>query len=842
MPAIYVPASAQPLRGQLDSRTTTPLGSTRFLPDQTRDWARSALASCILAASWAAVPARALPLPAELPVGSGRLGVTGVGDTTHFELRHGTAVVAAWDVPFAINDVTVEDATAAGRPLVLVRGTGRGEAAVVLDPRPRPHVLWRGRLDLHGDPGERVADALERRDIDADGRADLVVGQRREGVGPCGEAPQLLFARALDGRGTLRPVQPVVSVDGLPAMAATAAGELARPVVSALRFTASSSARGGGEDAVLLGPPVGLTDGDPSTGWAEGRGGGGEGELLRAQWAGPAITGIELRASSPETMPRRIVLRLDGAATVVNIPESVGAHAFVALPAATRASCLSITLADGTPRPPDAQVGFSEIAAFSIADTSDGLGTLVDLLVADASDGDRAVGWLAVAGESSLSALASSWERLGARGRRRALRVAQALDRLDSDSTRAQVRELRARAGRDDDLEVRTDAVMALAAGDDADRSTLLELALAEPASSPIAASALARGRGLPAGASGALDRLDAGHWDRPAMRAAIARAVMREASWRAAIDATSLEGPELAALALGLAEARVSDAVDESAEPIVASLVLRALRTEPARTNFVTRFRLARAARTFDSPEVDAWLDTTARTAEEWMLRAEAVEALGARASRDLLGVLLVDSYPRVRLAAARAVARRGHEIPTLVALARHDAWPLVRAYALGEIADAPDGRAVLLDSLRDPASAMRASALDLLRARSAPDVDEAVAVILEDALEWPHVTARAIEVAEARCSDSLGPALVSVIARGARAQASPGHLETAQLALRVALRMGGATAEGARAAAQGPAAPAFQVLLEHPQPPCGGRPDDASRGSTHAGVPSAR
>jgi hypothetical protein len=802
----------------------------------------------VLVLTSSARSAHALPLPAELPVGADHGVVTAAGESTHFEVRHGAGaharVLEAWDVPFAVTDVAIEEASSAGHAVVVLRATGRGEHLTVLDPRPRPHVVWRGRVDLHGDPGERVADALERRDIDADGRPDLVVGQRREGVGPCGEPPQLLFARALDARGALRPVQPVVSVEGLPALRAIAGTERARPIVPGLRFTASSSVRGGAEDAIALGPPFGLTDGDPGTSWAEGRGGGGDGEVLRAQWAGPAITGIELRAPAAENMPRRVVLRLDGSAVLVELPESVGAHAFVALPAPTRASCVSITLADGTPRDAEAQLGFSEIAAYSIADERTGLDALVDLLVADASEGDRAVGWLASAGEGSLAALAASWERLGPRGRRRALRVGQALDARSGEATRAQIRELRARAARDEDLDVRTDAVGALARGNDDDRTMLFEIALAEPTASPLAASALARGRGLPASASGSLERLTHEQWDRAALRSAIAQAVMREPAWRSAIDAPSLDGQALAALALGLAEARVADVVDQGAEPIVASLAERALASEAARTDFVTRFRIARAARTFESAAVDAWLDETARSAEEWMLRAEAVEALGARASRELLGVLLVDRYPRVRLAAAHAVARRGHEIPTLVALARHDAWPLVRAYALSEIADAPDGRAVVLEALRDPASAMRASALDLLRSRSAPDVDAPVAQILEDALEWPHVTARAIEVAEARCSDALGPALVRVIERGARSEASPGHLETAQLALRVALRMGGSTAAAARAAAEGPALPAFEVLLSHPQPPCGGRaaPEATTPpAATHAGVPSA-
>jgi hypothetical protein len=844
MPAIYVPPSGHSPWVDGDASTGTPRSAVGFLSSKTREGLRSALASCALALGSAAGSAHALPLPADVPVGAGHLVVTAAGPSVRFEVRQGARVLEAWDVASALTDVTVEEASSAGRTLVVVRATGAGEHVAVLDPRPRPHVVWRGRTDLHGDPGERVADALERRDIDADGRPDLVVGQRREGVGACGEPPQLLFARALDARGVLRPVQPVVSVEGLPVLVATPSDERPRPIVPALRFTASSSVRGGEESAVALGPPFGLTDGDPATSWAEGRGGGGDGEVLRAQWGGPPITGLELRAPDAQSLPRRLIVRLDATAMVVTLPESVGAHAFVALPAPARASCVSITLADGTARTADAQLGFSEIAAFSIADERQGLEALVDLLVADASDGDRAVGWLAAAGEGSIAALAASWERLGARGRRRALRVGLALEARGADATRAQIRELRARAARDEDLDVRNDAVMALARGDDADRTMLFEVALSEPAASPLAASALARGRGLPASASASIERLTHESWDRAALRSAIAQAVMREPSWRSAITSPSLDGPSLAALALGLAEARAADVVDTSAEPIVASLAERALTSEAARTDFVTRFRIARAARTFESPGVDAWLDATARSAEEWMLRAEAVEALGARASRELLGVLLVDRYPRVRLAAARAVARRGHEIPTLVALARHDAWPLVRAYALQEIADAPGGREAMLEALRDPASAMRASALDLLRTRSAPDVDAPLIVILEDALEWPHVTARAVELAEARCSDTLGPALVRVIDRGARAEASPGHLETAQLALRVALRMGGTTEASARRAAEGPAAPAFQVLLSHPQPPCGGRatPEASTpAAATHAGVPSA-
>ncbi len=791
--------------------------------------------------------ARAVPPPADLPIGPGvTLSVT-VGDgTSHLDLRASGRSVEAWDVPFVLADIATESESSAGRAVIVLRGRGSGSAeiAAVIDARPRPHLVWRGRLDLHGDPGERVADALERRDIDGDDRIDLVVGQRREGVAPCGETPQLLFARALDARGQLRAVQPVLAATGTPLVAGQPPAEPRSPIVRALRFTASSSARGVDEEAVLLGPPFGLTDGDPATGWTEGRGAGGDGEVLRAQWGGPAITEITLTSPTAEAMPRGVVLRLDAEQYAVSIPPAVGALASITLPTPARPQCVSLVLADRTTRPADTQIGFVEITAYSIIDGPRGLEALVDLIVADASDGDRAVGWLASAGDRALPVLDAAWERLGARGRRRALRVAAALERSTDADVIARIRALRVRAGSDEDAEVRGDAVTALARGGDDDRAALFVIARSEPVDASLAAAALARGNGIPASAWDDVTHLEAAQWDRPALRLAVARALTRESAWQAALDDAPLDAHGLAALAIGLADARVAGMVETSASALVTRLVVRAIARPESSTDFVTRFRIARAARVTEDASIDAWLSETARHAEEWMLRAEAVESLGARASRDLLGVMLNDAYPRVRLAAARAVARRGQESATLIAIARHDAWPLVRAYALGEIADLPDARPVLIDALADPASAMRARALELLHDRTAADVDAPVIAILQDDQEWPHVAGRAVEVAEVRCSESLGPALVHAVRRGARGSASAGDLETAQVALRVALRYGGTTAAAARAATDGPSAPAFQVLLTHPQPPCAGTAGaarESSAPSTQAGVPSA-
>lgn len=791
----------------------------------------------VASVSLAANVARAEPLPADLSIGGGaHVSATIADGSTHIELRVGPRVLETWEVPGELTDLALEPAASAGRAVTVVRGRGGAvEVAGIIDTRPRPHWIWRGRLDLHGDPGERVADALERRDIDADGRPDLIVGQRREGVAPCGAPPQLLFARALDGRGALRPVQPVLDLAGVSPLTGTAIVEAhPAPVVRGARFTIASSQLGAEEDASALGPPLGLGDDRPETGWAEGRGESGAGEVLRGHWSGPPVAALVLRGGPGASLPRRFVLALDTTRWVVSLPPELGDAARVTLPAPSRASCISLTLADAEPRGTDAHVGFAEIAIYSVADGERGIEALVDELVADGADGDRTVGWLAAAGTPALDALAASWERLAARGRRRALRVATALNRDAEGPAVTTIRAMRARAAVDADQAVADDAIGALATGATEDRVALFEVARGGGPSADAAADALARTGGVPPGVWSAVVAMEPASWDRPALRSAVAQTFARDPSWR---TEPSLSPGALAALALGLVE-------QGEGRELVAPLLEHVIATETQDAlDFVVRFRVARAARGGSSAAIDLWLDGVARTATEWMLRAEAVEALGERAPRELLAVLLSDPYPRVRLSAARAVARRGGEHATLMALVRHDAWPLVRGYALAEVADQPEARELLLDALRDPASAMRARALELLRTRRGADATPHVLAILEDAREWPHVTSRAIELAEAGCDEALGPGLVSVVERGARADARAVDLDSAQLALRVALRIGGPTADAARSAASSSAAAeTFSVLLTRPPEPCGAGRGTAGADARSAGVPSAR
>src|SRR5690606_1704697 len=99
-------------------------------------------------------------------------------------------------------------ALARGASVAVVRGRDEtGRVAVLVAMRGgRPEVVWTGRLDPHGDPGERTADVLSLEDRTGDGAVDVVVAQTREGVGLCGQPPALLHPRALDpASGELRP-------------------------------------------------------------------------------------------------------------------------------------------------------------------------------------------------------------------------------------------------------------------------------------------------------------------------------------------------------------------------------------------------------------------------------------------------------------------------------------------------------------------------------------------------------------------------------------------------------------------------------------------------------------
>ena len=761
--------------------------------------------------------AQAEPLPATLVAGGVTILVEANSNGSIATLRRGERILETTELP-VLEDVSIEPAQSAGRPIFLFRGRGpSGSAAGILDMRPAPHWIWVGRTDLRGDPGERVTTVVESRDIDGDSRPDLIVAQQREGVSLCSETgPHALFARAVDRNGALRPVRTVIARDGLIRLTGTNVDATPTPRFDALRQRAISSSLGTDGDARLLSPVVGLGDGSTATGWSEGRGEGGAGEFIRFDWAGPALTSFILEGGASITLPREIILEADAARWLVAIPEGA-TRVRVELPTPTLPRCVALVLSDESRRPADAHLGFAEVRAYTTAESDEGLAALVDALVTEGAEGERAATWLRSAGAEGVRVVAAAWDRLGVLGRRRAIGIGR------SAASDANAQSIFDRGAVDPAEEVRSDAIAQLSRSSEG-RIRLAVLSTDAAPGSEERARRVLVAQDAAALAAITTDALQAA-LARPAtlenaqLRSLLAARLLRDEAARSQLNALSVQA--LAALATGAATLPPSYAADEK------NAVIHWASVAATRSNiedFASRYRIAHALIGTPGSEADAWLEAQARHAEEWMMRVEALRALGVRASPALLTELDGHANPRVRLAVA-ALRAEANDTAALEGYVARDPWPLVRVFALGRLPDSPARRGLVIRLLADSASAMRASALVLIRETrdGSPAALQGVAHVLDDTHEWPHVTERAIGAAEALCTSELGPALVRVITRGAASNAAAADLDNAQAALRVALQLGGQTAVDARqAASQGASSTVFAPLLEHPVTAC--------------------
>lgn len=705
------------------------------------------------------------------------------------ELHAGARSGAPWNLPATVDDVTVETVTSGGRSYLLVRARGRGEEhAAVVDPR-RASWVWQGQTSLRGDPGERSGDALLRRDADGDGTLDtVVVGVVREGVTPCGVPSTLLHPRVVDARGRL--VDWVDPPAGAPLTSASVA-----TIPSARGLRPGPSSNDGATSAVL--------DTSDGSAW-EGR----RGDFARFQWSGPPLEAVLVQADAGTYR-----LFLDSGAFSVSIPTPGGWT--VRLPQPTATSCVAIGVASDVGR-------VASLSVTTVGDSDVGLVRLVDDLVRDDAD-DRAVAWLTSLGPRAVDPVVAAWDRLGARGRRRALRVilgiATRLAGPDAEGwIGAHVVPTLALAASDPDEDVQLDGVAGLEAVGSAGHRALVTVALSELGAAPRALQrihtvtpsdwalvqpALETSRGRE---SSALRTLAGMAWlaaDRPIVADALVTAVVAQGI-AAAGSTRQLSADERRTALTQLAERAIEGLDDGDA-------------------SFETRYRLLDALVDETSPAVEAWRARQARSAPEWMIRSVALERLGARADLDLVRAALADAYPRVRAVAASLAASHPELATQVTNAARADAWPLVRREALRPIASSPEGHQIVLDSLGDATSSMRQFALELLRRAPASDALPAVARILADDHEWPHVTEAAIALASASCSPELGTALVSVVRRGVRSGAPAADLDNARRAFVETLRLGGNTSAEARAlVAASAVSPTFELLLEHPPELC--------------------
>lgn len=759
----------------------------------------------LIALSWCApIPTQAqepLPLRASATIGArasaASVEVTAAEGETHIrvEVGRGHAEVAVRGVA---SGARVESTVTSGGRVLVVRGSGgSAPAAVFALVGSTVRAVWSGRLELHGDPGERWADALQIEDRTGDGVPDLIVGVVREGLGACGEGPALLSPRALTPSGTLRSVEIARSPLAGPASDAVATEAASEPLLRALRFTGATSALGAPEPW-MAGAPRALTDGDVQTVWGEGRPGDGAGELLVGRWdTRQPIRALRLRAGPGVALPARISILTGDLARVVRIP--AGAEdVTVAFDAPVEASCFTVVIDEGAGE--RAVTGFGEISAYTVFDGEGGLSAMVEELVAESEAAPDLASWLARLGEPACVALDAAWERLSSRGRIWALRVGGA-SRTDAGTS------LLVRGAQDESAEVREIALPLLTQRDGFDALAGLAVG-SDPGADDAALALAASARAILTSPAALLERLEAGA-DRSALRLAAARIALSAPDVTRAFG--DVAGPRaLGALVVGLVDDRLGASTREARHALAAELIARA---QSQATDFVDRYRLVLAAAHLGetAAPLTAFLASQATDAEEWMQRDAALAALGRASEGDVLTHALADPYPRVRLRAIGLAAELEQRAALEAGLS--DPWPQVRLAALLGLNDEAHARRALADDV----ALVRVGAIELLTSRNARSAWPGIEERFTDRDEWPEVIRAGLAFVERLCVQDAGAALSRVIRRGAREGAWAPDIELAIDALGVAFRLGGDAAEQARGAASGGGASvaAFEPVL---------------------------
>ena len=728
--------------------------------------------------------------------------VDAAGTDTHVVARAGRRV-AETHVPVALDSASAERLETSTGPVLVVRATGGGRAYawLVVERAGAPIVAWSGRTDLHGDPGERVADAIETMDRTGDGQPDVVVGQRREGVSACGSAPALLFPSGLDASGVLRPVAiSRVGPDRVEVTATAASpGPTPPPMAGALRMMGATSALGV-TDAAALEPPRALTDGNPATGWVEGRGGAGSGELVVARVDAPRpVRAIALARSTADGVvaPRSVFVVGDtGPALHVTLPETFD-RAWISLPEPRSWSCLAIAIDHGPSEDAALHVGLGEVEAYTELDFGAGIASLVESLVTEGADAEHTADWLARAGGGAIDALIAAWDRLSALGHRRAVRVAAANVGFES------ALRLLSLAALDDDADVRADAFGVLTRAGAPGTAALVALAASDRGEEAAGVLALSRDSFELTPLLAALEGSGA---DRPRLRAAVGARLARDPAGEAGVApwAQTASTSALSALALGVAEARPDLARD---------LVARAA---PRATEFTDRYRLLlAAAHATPSADNDAWLVELATHGDPWMLRERAIDALVLR-SETAIASGLADASPRVRAITVTTLAADPASTSRLIERATRDSWPLVRVAALEALAHRDEEIPTLRGRIADRSPMVRERAIQILTERADRGAWPLLSPLFADDDEWPRVTAAALELASALCVPDATDAITRVMQRGTREGAWAPHVDVAVEALRIADRLGGPAAEAARTIATRSANEAFAPVLQ--------------------------
>ena len=633
-----------------------------------------------------------------------------------------------------------------------------------------------------GEFGLRRGAMLQISPVDARGARRVVVGEQREDVTLCGRptvlAPQLLTASDLEFHPAkvqrLSPTERaaahaviaerIVEPDGDAPQGNAGVDEVAGIPPEPTRFQAPVLVRATVASSAV-GMPGALTDGDPSTSWAENRGGAGRGEfvVMTASSSLPLHAfEITIRPTGEVTpqgaAPKQFWLASEGEVWLVTMPEDAwlypGARYRIPLGGAVQLGCVALVTESVWKEKADTQVTFAELVAVSEFD----LASIPGLVGALAGGGERAIAAAAVlsaSGEAAHRAVAERFETLDERGRRAALDVLDSADCAVSSPAyvdallgayRAQRMHAKDRLHRCG--ERAAPALEAALGNVSSPRDPLLlaELALAAPERA----------------VRKILQRLPGERGRRRLLRDALSLAA-RDGDGLRAVEALLAENPPTdVALdvmrSMGPALGDMRQVADKQLERISKgeAFQTRYLILEPAgelarRGSAAAKALIARSLAHDESPYV----------------RTRAAQLVGNATDyqSELLGALR-DTNVRVREAALQALAASNATFAESVILERlrDDPWPLVRKAAADSLAVfPPDSRLDerIAAAAHDPSPSVQAAAISSLGVRRARNYAPEVLELFSDSAVAPTVRIAAAKSLGRFCFEGAADAL---------------------------------------------------------------------------------
>jgi HEAT repeat protein len=689
---------------------------------------------------------------------------------------------------------------AGGRTVVHVdatTGSGRWQAIVAapLGQAEIPTVLWSGLTPEVPTGADSSAPAVQVTLEEPAGLSQVLVGETNPNLQLCGR-PTLLSPRVVHSDLTLRPVklQRLTASERDAAEMVTAARSDDAPTPLGHLLVAVGASSG-------YGAPGALTDGNPETFWSEGRGKEGRGEfvVLRAP-ADVPLPSVSFVVRPPTAAvehgasPRSLFLAADGRLVRVALPEDAWKHPggryTVRFGKPLVTSCVAVVLDDAyaPAAAKDARVTLAEVTAYSAFDGSESHASLAEALGGDEARALAATAVLMRGGKPAAEAVAAKVGHLNASGRHLAMQVLDAapcqvsspvfasllVSEVDTERAHAQDRVQRCgRAAADALEEVLTHGAGCAPSYRD---ETLCARTIAQQKRHELDPGRLAAANEL---ATVAPERVvprvapmlgDKNRPTRRALRHFLGRAASKERG-RDALSRQLMNENLPVPATIDLLRVAKEDLRGLRGPAGVAFARLSTPEATP-RTRYLLQEPAARLAAEKDGRAL-WYLRTSMASDPEPMVRAQAVTvARGIEPIRPWLLRALEDDNVRVRQAAALSLAGEDEATPHLVRRLMLDAWPMVRAAAARALATT--GPSPLADRelglrLRDDAPLVRQWAATAIGARGVMSLAPSLRTMADEAVEKVTVRIAAVHALGVLCDPESADLLTVFAVRSA-------------------------------------------------------------------------